>query len=232
MTAAEIGHVQPYLRAADICFDVGAHAGTWTLPLARLVPNGHVYAFEALPYYAGILALMCRWRRQRNITVINKAIGERAGAVSIVSHDAAGRNLTGQTHVAGAGETSNAAAQVGVITLDGFYRELIKRDAGARSPPTVRLVKCDVEGFELPVLRGAVELIEACRPIFFCELFAEYTKRYGYAPADVFAFFHERRYSTLSLNASGEMSPIDADRYSNASDILAVPVEFAPRCGP
>lgn len=55
-------------------------------------------------------------------------------------------------------------------------------------------MKCDVEGAELSVLRGASETIDRSRPRVYCELYESYCTQYGYSSMDVFAFFDARRY--------------------------------------
>lgn len=202
----------------DVVFDVGAHGGSWTGVLSKAVPQGQVYAFEALPYYAGVLKLtawLCGWR---NAHVINRAVMDDPRPVSMVWRNAAGHRLTGTTHVAGAGDGSGDTVTVEGVTLDLFRAQI--------GSPSVTFMKLDVEGFELPVLRGADRLIEECRPVLWCELWARYTRRYDYAPADLFQFLTEHRYRTFIVDdASRTLVPTSADTYPDERDILAIPSE-------
>ena len=57
---------------------------------------------------------------------------------------------------------SGATRMVEVVRLDDFSL--------ARELPRVDLIKIDVEGYELNVLRGAMDLLKKHRPILFVEL--------------------------------------------------------------
>ena len=71
---SEISVVARFIRPDEICLDIGAHAGSWTRPLSKLVERGHVYAIEALPYYAKVLKLTVALLRLKNVSVINRAV--------------------------------------------------------------------------------------------------------------------------------------------------------------
>lgn len=202
----------------DVVFDVGAHGGAWTGSLRRAVPKGQVYAFEALPYYAGVLKLTARLCGWRNAHVINRAVMDDPRPVNMVWRDSSGRRLTGTTHVAGTEEGNGDAVTVEGVTLDQFRLEI--------GSPQVTFIKLDIEGFELPVLRGAERLVAECRPVFWCELWAEYTQRYGYTPADVFHFLTEHRYRTFIVEEDySALVATTAETYPGRRDILAVPQE-------
>jgi FkbM family methyltransferase len=212
----EFEWIRPLLSPDDVAFDVGAHGGSWSRrALARY--RAGMYAFEALPYYARALKWTRLLRRWDNVTILNQAVVDRPRIVNIVWKDAAGHSLTGTTHVKGAGESAGSTVNVQGVTLDQVQAEV----PGGR----VRFVKCDVEGFELSVLRGSVKLIERSRPLFWCELWAEYTRRYDYSPSDVFRFFSDRDYRTYV--ASGDrLTVTDAASYPGQGDILAAPAEI------
>jgi FkbM family methyltransferase len=212
--------IQPYLEPDDIVIDVGAHGGLWTAALSRAVPQGRVYAFEALPYYAGVLLITARINRWRNVDVINKAVLDSPRTVEMVWRDQFGNRLTGTTHVIGGLEDADDTVTVEGITLDLF---------GDRLPPgRVRFIKCDVEGCELLVLRGSVRLIERHRPMFWCAVSTSDTARYDYTPADMFQFLTDRNYKAFIFDKDGQQIQMtDASLYPGHGDILAVPAELA-----
>lgn len=223
MSVAEAKFILPCLGPADVSFDVGAHGGAWCALLSKASPLGRIFAFEALPYYAEVLTLtskLCGWK---SVEIINRAVGDDAKPVSLMWKDSSGERLTGRTHVSGIGDHDGATVAVGGVSLDGF-RE-------SRRIEHVRFIKIDVEGFELPVLRGAVKTVEECRPLFWCELWAEYTQRYGYTPADVFQFFLDRGYRTFIIDVDRGLIETDVAAYPGQRDILAVPAEWGWRGG-
>lgn len=220
MRISEFGFVGPLIGPDDVVFDIGAHGGLWTSALCKAAPKGHVYAFEALPYYAGVLKLTARLCGWRNASVINKAVQEDAKPISMVWRDSASNLLTGTTHVAGLGDEGGDTVTVEGVTLDQFRDQI--------GSPRIAFIKLDIEGFELPVLRGAERLIEECQPLLWCELWAEYTQRYGYTPSDVFDFFTKHHYRTFIVDdANRALVPTSAETYPDRGDILAAPSQMS-----
>ena len=213
LPAPELRPLLPLLAPDDLFFDVGVHAGSWTMPASRALPRGRVYAFEALPYYASVLKGTLRLMGRRNVTVVVGAVSDAEGEVEVVWTDAAGRRLTGMTRISGSADAGEKV-RVRALTIDGFRH--------SHGVGTVKLMKCDVEGAELKVLRGAARTIDECRPLVFCELYEEYCARFGYTTRDVFAFFAGRRYRTMHFR-DGRFVPLDPAAYGGAGDVLFVP---------
>lgn len=197
-----------------VCFDVGAHGGLWTRALARGLPRGKVYAFEALPYYAKVLERTLALIGPKNVSLLNAAVSDQGGTVSMVDKTPTGTKLTGRSHVAGQPDDISGAVEVQAVTLDDFWR--------GHGNPTVSFVKCDVEGFELAVLRGAQSLIEGCTPLFYNELNREWCERYGYQPKDVFDFFAARGYGPYYITDTYRLEAADPATHVNR-DVLFVP---------
>jgi FkbM family methyltransferase len=215
LPAEELTPLLETLADDDLFYDVGVHAGSWAIPASRRLARGHVYAFEALPYYARVLRTTLALFGRRNVTVTVGAVGDAEGEADILWKDASGRRLTGMTRITRGGDAGETV-RVPALTIDAFRR----RHPGGR----LRLMKCDVEGAELLVLRGAASTIDASRPFVFCELYDAYCARFGYTSRDVFAFFAGRDYRTLSFEA-GAFRPLDAADYRGAGDVLFVPAE-------
>ena len=215
LAVPELSTLLPLLHPEEIFLDVGAHAGGWAIPVSRVLTAGHVYAFEALPHYAQVLRTTLAFLRRRNVTVVLGAVSDAEGELPIVWKDVAGRRLTGRTHIGRGGE-AGSAVRVRALTIDRFCQE----HPGGR----VRLVKCDVEGAELMVLRGAAATIDRWRPIVFCELYDEYCAHYGYSARDVFAYFASRGYRPMQFEG-GAFRDLDPGTYSGVGDVLFVPLE-------
>lgn len=213
----EIPIVARFIRPDEICLDIGAHAGSWTRPLSKLVEKGHVYAFEALPYYAKVLKLTVRLLRLKNVSVVNQAVCDHSNPVSLIWRDSNGKRLTGLTHVAVLAEDTKDAITVNSTTLDAF---LTSHNFRSR----VAFVKADVEGGELIIVHGAVKMIEKFRPIFYLEVESDHCRRYGYKPSDLFDFFERSKYDAYTISGS-DLFITDKRVYSGRGDVLFVPTE-------
>jgi FkbM family methyltransferase len=164
------------VRPGDVCYDLGAHIGWYSLLMARRAgPSGAVHAFEPYPPNAA---------RLRDHAARNADPAERA---PIHVHAAALAEETGTRELAGAGDgdslstLSHLEGARGVLNaawrrrFDGFSRHQVEawrlddwRASAAAPPPDV--LKIDVEGSELAVLRGARRTLAESRPIVIAEL--------------------------------------------------------------
>lgn len=148
-----------HCRKRRTCIDIGANVGLWSWLMARDFEQLH--AFEPVPLFAEC------WRANvegRNVHLHQLALGEEAGVVDMI-------NVTEGSY----GDTTVAVGQVGAVvgeqvevrTLDsyGFNR--------------VDLIKCDNEGYEVFVMRGAAETIKRCRPVVIVEQKPGHGKAFG-----------------------------------------------------
>lgn len=123
-----------------------------------------VYAFEPVTANFNRLPVLS------NVHRFNVALGGHNGSVEMQP----GRENTGQWHIA------RTVGQTMLAILDDF--EL--------SPD---FLKIDVEGYELPVLKGAEETIERSRPAIMLEMNG-LCGRYGYTEKDMVQWLTDRGY--------------------------------------
>jgi FkbM family methyltransferase len=160
--------LQETMRAAvgsgSVVYDIGAHAGSIALGVARLVgPSGRVIAFEADPTNVESL----RENSLRNhltpsLRVVHAAVWcYGAGTISFrrsgVRRSHGGVETASHHPVLASGELINVPA----IALDDFL---------ATGDPAPHLVKIDVEGGEYEVLRGGTSLFTKHRPLVIAEV--------------------------------------------------------------
>jgi FkbM family methyltransferase len=151
----------------NVIFDVGAHVGTWTLLSKSILPEATIHAFEPLPHHVDEL--------ERNIATLSGVYVHKIGLGShrhvaemrITNRSDASSilELTAHAEVTyGLSEVKLLAIQV--ETIDG----LIEKGAA----PLPDLIKLDVQGFEIEVLRGAQYALRRCAWVI-CEVsFEEY----------------------------------------------------------
>lgn len=144
------------LREGQIVYDIGAHMGYYTVIGSSAVgPNGRVIAFEPLPFNLSQLRRHIHLNRCGNVTVIDKCVAERSGRARFSPGTGTG---TGRL-------TPDGALEVEVVSLDDAV------SSGALPPPDV--MKIDVEGAELSVLKGAEKVIARSRPTILLSLHSE-----------------------------------------------------------
>lgn len=167
-TEGEIGILRQLLRPRDCIVDIGANVGYHTVAFAKAIaPGGCVVAFEPQPRVFHLLCANTTINGLANVRLFPAACGAEAGSLWFPELD-----YTREANV-GAFSLENARGieqemvkstgqrigqQVPIVTLDETY-----------DLPALRLLKIDVEGMELDVLRGAEKTIRRFRPALYIE---------------------------------------------------------------
>jgi FkbM family methyltransferase len=170
--------IKRLLAQGDVFYDIGANIGFFALVGARQVgPDGAAYAFEPVPDNAQAIREGAKLNGLPNLEVIEGAVGSRAGRDRLLLvEDLSWSHLESQ---GGWHPGTVDTLEVEVVTIDELVR------SGRIRPPD--LVKIDVEGAEVDVLRGMRATIEEHQPAIVCELhgtapeFLETMEALGYA---------------------------------------------------
>lgn len=156
-----------------IVFDVGANIGAHTLPLARSVgSSGKVYAFEATAYAVG--------RLQENLS-LNTHYAKRVEIVHALLTDGGERRDIQALHsrwpLAGSPESHRHPQHGGALEAIGTDLQLSLDQFAERTDlARLDLIKIDVDGHELAVLKGACRLLRRWRPLVVLELAPSYAE--------------------------------------------------------
>lgn len=158
--------LQRHLRPGMTFYDIGANIGFFSLLAARLVEKeGRVVAFEADPEIAARLGEHVARNAFAWITVEEKAVWSEPRTVSFARIDPATSPDRGLGHVVSA--SARDTIQVNAVSLDDY----------SRTQPAPDFLKCDVEGAEVEVFRGAQRLFREKRPGIICEMHSEENHR-------------------------------------------------------
>jgi FkbM family methyltransferase len=134
----------------NVVYDVGANVGFYTLLASRLVrEKGWVYSFEPWPDNVALLNRHLQLNHVVNVTVIPAAVAAKSGEM---------RFAQGEIHQQGR-LSETGSLKVRVVSLDDLVLN------GSARPPHV--IKIDVEGAELDVIRGAENVLRTYKPIIF-----------------------------------------------------------------
>ena len=190
----ELTGLTELVRPGDVCLDVGAAAGLYTLVLSDLVgPSGQVHSVEPLsfahPVWSRVLGARDRPNVRRHTLALSAEQGRTALSVPIGRlGPVTGRSfLTWQTDGVGSNAEfrDHADVLVPVDTLDHLCAGFTRLD----------FVKIDVEGAELHVLQGGAHTIDTFKPSLLLEIEARHLTRYRYATEDVTRWLTSRGYT-------------------------------------
>jgi FkbM family methyltransferase len=178
------------LRPGGVYVDVGANVGVFSLLGAECVSDhGVVHAFEVDPRALRCLRRTQRTNRLTNLVVHAVALGADAGLVCLEQSDDVGLTFVSSERKGG--------TLFPLLPLDAWFTYFQKRG--------LDVLKIDVEGSELEVLRGARKVIECCRPVVVCEA-AGLQERFGALPDDIVRFMANLRYRVSELENANDMT--------------------------
>jgi FkbM family methyltransferase len=150
-------------------WDIGANLGYFTFAVAaRIGAKGQVLAIEPDPWLVALLRRSASIQPQTSaaVDVIPAAAANRLDIRTFYVSDFA----RSTSHLKGFGGplASVARSEQNVLT--------VSLDWLAERYPAPQLLKIDVEGAEVEVLQGALDLISTNRPIVICEVSSENTR--------------------------------------------------------
>lgn len=161
---------------SPVFYDVGANYGYFAVLAARSAR--HVYAFEPVTRSLRVLRGNLRRNECRNVTVLPVGLSAEDTRATIHLYNSSGNNSLFRRQVPPTHPLTRIGSET--IALARLDRLVESRDL---LPPSV--LKIDVEGAELPVLRGARGVLARHRPALVVE-YAETTSRdAGYAATEI-----------------------------------------------
>jgi FkbM family methyltransferase len=151
--------------------------------------RGEVHAFEPVPSTFSILTEnIRRFPAYKNVHLNRMALGDKDQRTNMLvpqgDHEQVSlvRYLDGSWKDAG---NEIASTEVEMMQLDQYAEHLGRVD----------FIKCDVEGAELLVLRGAQSTLRRFRPKLFLEIDDRWVRSFGWNTAEVLSFLREIGYS-------------------------------------
>ena len=176
----------------DVAVDVGANIGWYSLLIDRLAPaTVPVLAFEPDPENFGLLETNLAVNGSRRVVAVRAALGESAGMATLYRH---GESNLGRHSLLPVNQGD--VLSVATVRLDDYWTRM---GLGERIP---RLIKMDIEGYELPALRGATAVLARC-PLLVAEFSPELMRAGGIEPAALVSFLEHAGFAPNRIGASG-----------------------------
>ena len=156
------------IKRGSIVLDIGAYLGIFSL-LAEKAGAEKIYAFEPNPKTREKLVINNRLNNAEKIQVIAAACGSKSGMTYM--ENPLGRDVSSGTRVMISElESSEAGWSKSFLTSIVLVDEILSND----EIRNVSAIKIDVEGFELEVLRGCVNILRISRPQLLLEILSQH----------------------------------------------------------
>jgi FkbM family methyltransferase len=219
------------LRDGDTFVDVGTHVGFFSSLAASLVgDDGRVVSFEPEARNFRQLNEHVALNGFQNVQPVNAAVAAEEGHAEFwVNADNDGGHALWNVGKHGYNQLSRKKEDrrtVPVTTLDSQFSR--------NGAPTPKLIKIDVEGCELSVLKGAKSLLARRVPYVVCEINHFALEQMGTNETELRTFMAAHGYETNAMNPeTGEIIPLMPDQrviYNGVFNLL-FRHSSAPRIG-
>ncbi len=166
-----------------VILDVGANIGWYSLLFCKRLPQAKIYSFEPIvdtyKYLLTNITLNCA----SQVFPFNIGLSEKTGS-STYYYFPGGSVLASEKNLIQCSKAQETVCKVD--TLDSFV--------STQKLDKIDLMKCDVEGAELSVVKGGINAIKKFLPIIFLELFERWTVQFNYHPNDLIHILNELGY--------------------------------------
>jgi FkbM family methyltransferase len=152
-TNGECEVIRRFIPASQIVFDVGANKGDWASEVLALNPNVDLHCFEPTQAAFGLLRGRFSNPARKNVHLNQCGLSSESGSRSaFLFGEADGGNSFYRRHTPGQARAQIGEERVNVWTLTDYCK--------TNSIAKIDLLKIDVEGHEIEVLRGGRSLFE------------------------------------------------------------------------
>jgi FkbM family methyltransferase len=175
------------LDSQGVSIDIGANFAYYTVRLAELCSEGHVYAFEPIPFTCRVCSKVIRHFGLSNVSLFEKGVGERDARLRFeVPVQKAGSLSAGQAHLSSRSNMlpgkekyhnfeQHRSFDCDVVSIDSFLPDLRRLD----------FVKIDIEGAELLALKGMKRTLERLKPVVLIEVCPFFLRGFGISEEDL-----------------------------------------------
>lgn len=178
-------------KQSSVILDVGANIGWYSLHFARIAPQARIHAFEPAARIHDRLQANLALNGIDWVVTEKLALQDKEATETLYFHPAE----TGATSMRdNRGFAGVQQEQIRCTTLDLYC------DQNDLRP---ELIKCDVEGGELSVIKGGLKTLNTCRPVVFLELLRKWSANFGYHPNNVISIMQEIGYRTWAIESTG-----------------------------
>lgn len=175
------------IQPAFSCVDVGCHKGEILDIFIKAAPKGAHYGFEPIPSYYQALK-----KNYPHVAILPYALAEKEGEATF-------NYVKNAPAYSGLKKRSYAIDQPDIEKIPVQIKRL---DTVIPTDKTIHVIKIDVEGAELGVLKGAYEVLKRDQPLIIFECGLGASDYYGTTPEAVYSFLcEELPYKLFTLKA-------------------------------
>lgn len=210
----EMAIIRQFVKPSDICFDIGANIGYYSLVLAKLAKE--IHAFEPVPLICQVLKCNLLLNGICNVIANQSAVGRITGETSF--------NIAADSAYSGFCDTNivspSESVRLPVTRLDDYCT--------ARRISRIDFLKIDVEGAESLVLDGAREVLKSRPRFMMIELAERMQEKYGSAIIDVVTSLASYGYKPF-IPINGKLREFRSEHHNAFSNVFFFSSDSLPQ---
>jgi FkbM family methyltransferase len=183
----------------DVIFDIGANVGWYSINIAAAYPSSTVFAFEPIPKTFDYLVRNIHLNGVHNVRAQNIGLSNQEGVLTFFYYPTGSGNAS----------SANLTDAVGVEEIK-CHVSTLDRFASVQAP-RVDFIKCDVEGAELLVFQGGLDVLRRFRPIVFTEMLRKWSAKFDYHPNEIIELFLKMGYRCFIAKQEGLVEFLSMD---------------------
>lgn len=149
-----LAYIEKHVEPDAVVIDIGANLGLVACSVASVAPLGKVIAVEASPKIYKILKKNVKQNNIKNVQTVQIALSDKQKTLKFFED---------RDFLAGSRAVSDKDQRKGVVTVKALPLDILIKDYALTR---IDLIKIDVEGHELQVLKGAKNTLKKFKP--FC----------------------------------------------------------------
>ena len=209
--------LQKFLKPGMAFFDIGANQGFYTLLAAKKVgPQGKIFAFEPVPREFRNLKWNIFINGLKNVKIEAQALGCQNGFTNMFYCLNGKGSYSSLQPPSEKIKARRKVIKVSITSLDRYIQH--------NNILSIDFIKIDVEGGELDVLKGGINVLSKSRPVLMCEVSDKRTEQWGYSASEICDFVKKYKYQWFKFAFEDSLSPLD-DKAIFDENLLAIPEE-------
>ena len=185
-----------FSKNSENIMDIGANIGWYSLNFNSHAMVKTVHAFEPIPKTYNYLLKHIELNNAKKIVPNNFALSDSNGEVEFLWHD----EELGASSMVNIRELNNTKkVKCHTMKLDDYVEQ---------KKINVDFLKIDVEGSELLVLKGAINVLKDSQPIIFCEMLRLHAKKFNFHPNETILLLDNYGYKCFARNENNKFEEI------------------------
>jgi FkbM family methyltransferase len=179
------------IKPGDFVLDIGANIGWYSISILLKNKNGvSVYSFEPIRSSFHYLQQNLKLNNLNSDNAYNIGFSDENKTVQFYF----------DVEFAMASSMANLREDEDTVTEECTVKRLDDFVSSTPSLERIDFIKCDVEGAELFVFKGAIETIKKDKPIIFTEMLRKWANKFNYHPNQIIYLLKDLGYRCFTIH--------------------------------